>query len=68
MAGDTLPEIDSDIEISSCQNVISTQCAGETRIDAPSACTDEDGQVPETLANRVEGLTVSGSVSCQYYN
>ena len=67
MSSDTLPEVQKDVEVSACQEAISVQCSSSDSATIPANCKNDEGQVPEDVANQIEGLSVSG-LSCQPYN
>jgi hypothetical protein len=69
MGSETLPDVADDAQVSGCQEAISSQCqTSGSSTNTPASCTNDEGEVPENVANQVSGLTASGSVSCEAYN
>lgn len=67
MANETLLGAEEDVEVSSCKNIVSAQCSDADQISIPTACTDDEGDVPDEVVNQVEGIAGAGQVNCQPY-
>lgn len=68
MGSEALPDLTDDTQVSGCQEALSSQCQTSDTVNVPASCTNDEGDVPEDVANQVTGLTASGSVSCEAYN
>lgn len=66
--GEQVPDAPKEVEVSGCRTLAQTQCSDSSEvIQAPSACTDDEGNVPDRVVNQVDGLSADGSLSCSEY-